>query len=203
MHNPRGMVGVDSQQPELLLGCFGNYSRVLQRRLRTHFCVFRDLEGTLGVCAVFEQKLCAVELNLRQSFVIDCQCFILDGLAVIRIRARYIRAPHFEQQLPFGHLIAKPGINFHDSSRGERGYRHLPRDVRTDHSRHVQLGRRRMLPRCRQRKLVGMIHFEIVNIQIRFDGGLNRPDVRVHAVFGRDFSFARHAQNSQRQTETG
>ena len=111
LDDARGMIGIDPQQPELLL-----------RRLEDDHIVvlggLGDFLRTLGNRPVIEQEIGASELDLRQLLV-------LDGLAEIRKRARDVRASHLEQQLSLGDLIAKARVDFHDASRRQRRHGHL------------------------------------------------------------------------------
>jgi hypothetical protein len=53
-----------------------------------------------------------------------------------------------------------------------------------------------MLTRRRQRELLGMIHFEIVGVEVGFDGSPNRSGAGIDGVFGGDFPFAPCSQQS-------
>ena len=158
------------------------------------FGILRNFEGALGNGSVFEQKLGAVELDLRQLFV-------LDGLAVVGISAGDVRAPHFEQKLALLHFVAQPRVDFHDPARGERRHRHLPRDIRTDDAGYVQFRRGNVLARGGQRKLLRVIHLEIVGVQVRHHGRSNRADAGQRASLRRDFPLAAGGEKAQAHAE--
>ena len=125
------------------------------------FCAIS--RALFGIAPCSNRSVGAVELDLRQFLV-------LDGLAVIGKRARDVGAAHFEQKLALLHFIAQPRVDFHDSPGGERRHRHLPRHIRIDHAGHIQLRRGNVLARRRQRKLLRMVHLEIVGVQVRLHG---------------------------------
>jgi hypothetical protein len=78
-----------------------------------------------------------------------------------------------QQQLALLHGVAEPGFDFYHSTRGQRDYGDSTRDIGLHHAGDIQ-DRRFMLNRRHQWKLVGMIHFEVVGIQIRLDGRFRR-----------------------------
>ena len=78
----RGMVRVRAEKTEML-------GRGLKIDLRVVFGVLCDSQSALGDRPVVEQELGAVELYLGQLFV-------LDGLAIVGVSARDVRASHFE-----------------------------------------------------------------------------------------------------------
>ena len=95
--------------------------------------------------------------------------FVLDCLAVIRVRARDIHTAHFEQKLALLHFVAQPGVDFDHSSRCQRWYRHLARYVGIHNARDIQLGSGVMFAGGRQWELIGVIYLEIVGVEIGLD----------------------------------
>ncbi len=185
----RGMVGVDPQQSELFLRCLENDKVVILGILGYFLSALRNRP-------MLEQDVGAVELDLRQFLV-------LDGLAVIGKRARDVRASHFEQKLALFHFIAKPRVDFHDSPRGERRHRHLPRDVGIHDSGYVQLRRGNVLTRRRQGKLLRVIHLEVVGIQVGLHGCGDRTSARgLRVVLGRDLPVASGDEKAQAHTHS-
>jgi hypothetical protein len=120
---------------------------------------------------VFEQELARFSCHFGQLLV-------LDGLAVIGKRARDVRASHFEQELAFFTSSPSRASISDDSSRGERGHRHLARHIRADHAGYVELGRGDVLSRRGQWKLIRVVHLEIVGVQVGFNDGGSRTRVR-------------------------
>ena len=133
------------------------------------FGVLGHFERALRDGAVFEQKLGAVELYLSQLF-------IFDGLAVIRISARYIGAPDFEEELALFHFVAQPRVDFDNPAGGERRHGHLPRYIRTYDACHVQFRRGGVLARGGERKLLRVFDLEVVRVHVRHHGGRNRAN---------------------------
>jgi hypothetical protein len=104
--------------------------------------------------------------------------------------ARDVAALHLEQKLTLLNRITEPGINFHDSTRSERRDWHLPRHVGANHAGYIQLRRGNVLTRRDYRKLLGVLHLEIVGIHVRLHSRRELTSAR-HSVFlGRDLPLA-------------
>ncbi len=97
---------------------------------------------------------------------------------------------HLEQKLAFLHFIAQPRVDFDDSSRGERGHRHLSRHIGIHHAGHVELGRGNVFARRCQRKPLGVIHLEIVRVQVGLHRDGQRTRAGLHLVLGVHLSLA-------------
>ena len=159
--------------------------------------VLRNLQRALRNRAVVEQEVGAVELDLRQFFV-------LHGLAVVGKCARDVRASHFEQKLALFHFIAQPCIDFDDSPGGERRHRHLARNIRIDHAGDIQLRRGDVLTGRGQRKPLRMVHFEVVGVQVGLHGDRRRPSAAASSArLGRALSSrTRRRKGSSQHTES-
>ena len=182
--DPRGMVLVHTEKVQLLGGCTQIDFGIL-------LGVFRLFEGALCDRALVVKSLLSFELLPRQPFIVH-------GLQICLVCPGNIVASNPEQQLAFFHGVAQPGLNLHHSSRSERDYRHGARDIGLHYAGHVQGRRRLMLNRSRQWKLVWVVHFEVVRIQVRLDGGRGRGfGLRVRFIF----AAARKNEHSQAQQE--
>ena len=183
---PVGWSGSDAQQLEMLV-------RGFEIDLGVVLGVLRDFQSALGDRSVLEQQLGAIQLDLRQLLV-------LDGLAIVGKRAGDVGASHLEQELALLHFVAQPRVDFDHPPGGQRRHRHLPRNVGTHHAGDVQLRRGDVLAGRRQRKLLRMVHLEVVGVHVGLDAVAGTGPVppslacwRVHLLFA-----ARRDSESQR-----
>ena len=110
---------------------------------------------------------CAVQLLPRQALIVLGFLISLEG-------AGDIVAAHLEQQLALLYRVAEPGVDLHHSAGGQRDGGHGAGDIGLHHAGHVQLRRRFVLDGGDQRKLLGMVHLEVVGVHVRDDGCLRR-----------------------------
>ena len=112
-------------------------------------------QRTLGDGALVVKNLRPLELHARQALIVL-------GLEIGLVGAGDIVAPDSQQAIALFHHVAQPGFDLHNSSRGQRDHGHGAGDIGLHHASHIQSRRGLVLNRRRQRKLVGVIDFEIV-----------------------------------------
>ena len=93
---------------------------------------------------------------------------------VIRIAARDVVASNGQQQLAFLDRVAEPRVNGRHAAGGERDDRDVAGNVGGDRARDHQLGGGGMLGCRSQRKLLGMVYREEVDVRARRDFGGRR-----------------------------
>jgi len=135
----------------------------VQVRLGIACGAFRLFKRAFGDRTPFKENLSTLKLYTREPFIVL-------GFHVGLESAGDVVAAHSEQQLALGHRIAEPGLNFYNSSGGQRNHRHGARYVRLHHAGDIQSRGCLVFDCLYQGKLVRVVHFEIVGVQVRLDG---------------------------------
>ena len=121
------MIHIGAQNPEV-------FHRGLGGDLGFHFGVLGHFLVFLGDRAFLQQYFGAVQLRLGQLFV-------RHRLAVIREGLRDVLTLHLQQQLPFRHGVAQPGVDLDDPAGSERNHGDVARNVGVHRARGFQLRR--------------------------------------------------------------
>src|SRR5262245_10123959 len=182
------MIEIGPDKPEAL-GCGLHIDRCIVRG------GLRGFQSALRNSAMLEKGFGTIELCFHKLLV-------LHSLAVVRVRGCDIRTSDFEQKLPLLDVVAQSRIDFDYTSGGKRGHRYLARNIRTDHSGHIQLRRGNILAGRGQRESLRMVHLEIVRVEVWFCNCGKRSDVTADRRCLGDSPAARRRRNCQKETHT-
>src|ERR1035441_5867333 len=171
VHYRRGTILVRAEDAETVGGSFHGDSGLIRD-------ILGDFQILLGDSALIVQELGTGELRARQSL-------IGDRLPVVRESRGSIGALHAQQELPLGHGIAQPGMDFQNAAGRQGDHGNISRDIGGDGSGHVQNGYGIVLAGCGDGKLFGVVHFDEVGIALLFHlRGLGRAARRIARSFG-------------------